>query len=698
MAEFVLEVRSEEIPARMVAAAAKKLAGGFFENLVTRGLPPEGVESHYTVRRLIVRLTGLAEREKDRQEEELGPPVNIAWDENGAATKALIGFAQRCGVALEEVSRQQTRKGEYAVVHTVKQGQPMLEILAELAPKLITGLEWGKPMRWGDSIGPWVRPIRGIVAVLDGQTVPFEVFGIPASDQTIGHPILSPEEIMVANWSTYTEALAARGIVIDGDQRESTLREGFAAAADELGGAVPEDSALLSRLAAMVEIPGIVVGKCDPEGLPGEVLTASLRDHQNAFGVTGEGQPLPAFLTVMDRADDPEGLVRQGNEWVVAARLEDARFFVAEDRRKSLNDRKGDLEQLTFHRRLGSYADKTERLLDFGCWLCALAERSDLIPLMQEAASLAKVDLTCEVVKEFTDLQGVMGGVYASEQGHPDEVAAAIYQQYQPTASADPIPGTDLARLLSIADRMVTLGGFFALGEIPSGSRDPYALRRAAQGVVEILIGAGLELDLGVLSGKAIELHADEVGGTVEEASKQLSSFLADRLRSLLGRRGFAYDEVAAAVAVDALPVAAMARVEALHDARKGGDFIDVADAAKRIRNILTGQAPASSVDMKRFAQDEERELWHALAASRDVVADASERHDYPAAIEHIAGYAPILGRFFDEVLVMADDAELRANRLALLAGVDDLFSRIGDLSQLAVERRGTESTAEGPG
>lgn len=688
MAEFLLEVRAEEIPARMVADASRRLASSFFETLVTRGLPPDSVESHYTVRRLIVCLRGLLEREPDREQEVFGPPATAAFDADGKPTQALVGFARRCGVEPEEVERRQTPKGEYAAVTTVTAGQPMVQILAEITPRLITEMEWPKPMLWGTSLGPWVRPVKGIVALLDGDVVPFEVFGINAGDTTVGHPILSPEPITVSGWKQYRGALAQRAIEIDAGERRGALERGFARVAEKLGGEVASDDALLERLVAMVEIPGIVAGECDPEDIPGEVLTASLRDHQNAFGLKADGRPLPAFVTVMDRPDDPEGLVRQGNEWVVAARLEDARFFVAEDRKRTLEQRRPDLARLTFHRELGSYADKTERLMEYGEFLCRLCERDDLVVPIQTAASLAKVDLTCEVVKEFTGLQGVIGGIYAAEQGLDDEVSRAIYQQYQPASSGDPIPDGLLAQLLGIADRMVTLGGFFALDEIPSGSRDPYALRRAAQGVVEILIGAGLELDLQRLTEQAVGQHADLVDGDNEGAIDGLSRFLRDRVASLLGRRGFAYDEVAAAVAVDDLPVAALARVEALHAARKNDGFVEVADAAKRIRNILSGQQPAKLVSEERLQQVQERELWQAVQASEEVVSTTTSQRDYASALDHVAGYAPLLESFFDHVLVMDEDAEMRANRLALLQAVDRLFVRVGDLSQLAVERR----------
>lgn len=564
----------------------------------------------------------------------------------------------------------------------------MVDILAEMAPRLITGLEWGKAMRWGTSIGPWVRPVKGVVAIFADQVVPFEVFGIDAGKSSVGHPILSPDSFRVTDWDDYRRQLAERGIVIDGGERRAAIEEGFVAAATELGGSVPEDSRLLDRLAAMIEIPGVVVGRCEPQGLPREVLTASLRDHQNAFGVVAKDGPLPAFLTVMDRPDDPQELVRQGNEWVVAARLEDARFFVAEDRKRSLADRRPDLERLTFHRALGSYADKSRRLGEFGNWLCSSLEHPGLTESMATAAALAKVDLTCEVVKEFTGLQGVMGGVYAAEQGVDEEVSRAIYQQYQPASPDDSIPDEPLGQLLGVADRMVTLGGFFALGESPSGSRDPYALRRAAQGVVEIALGGALPVDLGELAGRAVELHADVATVDLAAATVELDAFLRDRLHSLLGRRGYAYDEVAAAVAVDDLPLAALARVEALHAARQHADFVDVADAAKRIRNILAGGEAGAGVDAERFEHDEERQLWQAVVDSRSVVATATRDHDYTAALEHIAGYAPLLERFFDAVLVMAEDAGVRANRLALLGQLDTLFAQVGDLSQLAVERR----------
>ncbi len=687
MADFLLEVRTEEIPARMLARASRTLSTRFFESLTTRGTPPSEVESHYTLRRLVVGLNGLPEREPDREEEALGPPTSVAFDQAGEPTQALIGFAKRCGVAPDQVQRRQTPKGEYAAVVQKIAGESMAEILAALAPRLIQELDWPRSMRWGADTGPWIRPVRGILAILDGEVVPFEVFDVASGNHSAGHPILSPESFAVADWQGYRTALEERDIVLSWDERRRRLEEEFAGAAKALGGAVVEDDDLLDRLAAMCEIPGIVDGRCDPEGIPNEVLTASLRDHQSAFGVRDNGRALPAFLTVMDRPDDPEDLVRQGNEWVVAARLDDARFFVEEDRKRTLIDRRGDLARLTFHQELGSYLERSDLVAGFGRFLCDRLARKNLQDGLTQAAELAKVDLTCEVVKEFTSLQGKVGGIYAREQGLNEEVAAAIYHQYEPASVDDPIPPTLLGRLLGIADRMVSLSGFFALGKAPTGSKDPFALRRAAQGVVEILIGGDLDISTGALAEAGVALFEAQLSESKEVVVEQLTAFLQERVKNLLGRRGFAYDEVAAGVGVDDMPVAAAARVAALHRARESEDFVAVADSAKRIRKILVGQEVGDSVEEDRFETEAERDLWNKVQSQSDKLTAYVGEHAYDGALEVVAEFAPALERFFVDVLVMADDAGLRANRLALLGKIDQLFVGVADFSELAVER-----------
>lgn len=362
--ELLLEIRAEEIPARMLEPAVRQLATRVFEELTTRGVGPTVVETAFTPRRLVLALSGFPRREKDREEEHVGPPAGVAWDEEGRPTKALEGFARRLGVDPGELERVQTEKGEYAGTTLRVEGRTTAGILTEILPEILAGLSWAKQMRWSTeagSQGPWVRPVHGVVALVDGEVLGIELFGVAAGRETVGHPILSPEPFEVEGVSDYFDAMASRGIVARPPERLRALEHGMEERAEEHGGTLVEDPELAAKLTAICEIPGVLEGSFDEAflELPREVLIESLREHQSAFTVEKEGELLPVFLTVMDRPDDPAGRVRSGNEWVVAARLADARFFRSEDAKRKLAERAAELDRLTFHVELGSYAEKT---------------------------------------------------------------------------------------------------------------------------------------------------------------------------------------------------------------------------------------------------------------------------------------------------------------------------------------------------
>ncbi|HWM94946.1 MAG TPA: glycine--tRNA ligase subunit beta [Thermoanaerobaculia bacterium] len=702
--EYLLEVRSEEIPARMLEPGVRELATRVFEELMARGLGPREVETGYTPRRLVLVLTGVPEREPDREEQVLGPPVSAAFAPDGSPKPALTGFAKRTGVEPDQLSRVKTEKGEYLAAVKKTEGRPTKEVLAEIVPRVLTGISWAKTMRWGSGEGPWVRPVHGVVSLFDGEVVSFDLFGIPAGDRTVGHPTLSPEPFQVRSVEEYRRELAARSLEVRPGERHRVLLETMRSRAEALGGRLVEDAPLLDKLSALCEVPGVMEGSFHEEflELPAEVLATSLRDHQSALtvespnGDPGGHQLLPYFLTVMDRPDDPIGRTRSGNEWVVAARLADAQFFYGEDRRAGLAHHVEQLERLTFQERLGSYADKTSRLVALATTICDMLGWSDEAPHAAAAARLLKVDLATEMVKEFTSLQGIMGGIYAREEGQPEEVWQAVYDQYMPASTEDRIPRGRIGQVVGLADRVDTLVGIFGLGLIPTGSRDPFGLRRAAQGVVRIALEGGLPLDLDEVAARAVVLYSDRLTRSADQILDDLRPFLHDRVRYVLGLAGYAYDEIEAALATGGGSLPDLkARVEALHRVREEPDFLTVVLAAKRIVNILK-DAPDEQLDERFFTEPAERDLHAAFQGLRNEVEEAAASGDYERCLRRIAALAPVLDRFFVDVMVMDPDPKVKANRIALLQAIHRTVSRTAKLTEVVVDKAEARSRSGG--
>lgn len=708
--EYLLEVRAEEIPARMLPPAARELGELFTARLAERAVELRELQTAYTPRRLVLIARGLPEKEPDREEQVVGPPASVAFDGDGKPTKAAQGFAARLGVEPADLDRIETEKGEYvgATVHTA--GRPLAEVLSEIVPEILVRLHWAKTMRWGHGRGPWVRPVHGVVSLFSGQVVPFELFGVAAGAETVGHPVLSPEPFAVESAADYRKQLAQRHLeVFPGARAEQLLRR-MAEKAEEAGGRLVPDPELLDKLAAICEVPGVMMGELEESflDLPREVLITSLKDHQSAFTVeeeSGEGALLPYFLTVMDRPDDPAGRVKAGNEWVVAARLADARFFHEEDRKHTLEERREQLDRLTFHVKLGSYADKGERIEALTRAMCrSLQEKRGEGAVDPDAAATAarllKADLTTEMVKEFTSLQGIVGGLYARDQGYPEAVWRAIYDQYLPASTDDPIPRDAEGRLASLADRMDTLVGLFGLGLVPTSSRDPFGLRRAAQGVVRIALEGELSFDLDLVAAKAARLYRERLGeegfADPEEVVETLRPFLYDRVRHILGLAGYAYDELEAALAVGVSNLPDLkARVDALHRVRESRDFLAVVLAGKRIANIIADHEEYP-LDPEALVEPAEKDLHGAYGDLRGDVDGAAAAGDYGTALEKVAQFAETLDRFFVEVLVMDEDRRLRRNRIALLQAIHRTLSRVARLTEIVVDKAEYRQGEEG--
>ncbi len=688
MSEFLLELLAEEIPAGVLASARNDLLTG-----VARALADQRINGtffvHSTPRRLILFSRDLPEFQDDHPVEAVGPSVKVAYDADGRPTRAAEGFARGQGVAVEALVTVSTPKGDYVAARKVIEGRPTQDILAEVVPPVVRGMTFPRMMRWGDGRHTWIRPLHSIVALFDGLVVPMEVFGIESGRVTVGHRTLAPGRLVVVGVDDFLAKL--RGASVEPDY--SRRREALVAAADRLaaeaGGVPSPDPVLVDALAHLVEWPGLVRGGYDASflDLPDEILVTTMREHQKVLGVRdAAGKLLPSFLAVADQVSDPLGHIVRGNEWVLKARFADARFFWEEDAKVPLEERLERLSHLSFQEKLGDYLMKTGRIQQLAETLCDRLAADEHAGSVLVAARLLKTDLVTDMVREFTDLQGVVGGLYARREGHPEEVWQALYDQYRPASPEDDGPRGVTGAIVALADRLDTLAGFFALGLTPTGSKDPYALRRAALGVVKILLERSWHLDV-PLAVKAAALLQPVLPEGPDPVVKELVPFLLDRLRFLLERKGNRFDEIEAVLTTDCSDLADAAdRVAALSAVRRREDFAPVCVAFKRVQNILaqaSGEELPREVEPALVTEDAERALASDYFQAREVLDELIGARRYQEALSVMASLGPSLDRFFTEVLVLADDQAVRRNRLALLKAMRDQFFRVARFSEI---------------
>lgn len=656
--KFLLEIGAEEIPDWMIQPALENLRELFTGALEQNRL--SGVVSRVdaTPRRLVLLADGLPERQEDRSEVVTGPATS-------APAKAVEGFAKKAGVAVDQLERKAGDKGEYWSYSKHIAGRSTRDVLGEALPAIIGRIYFPKTMYWtGAGNARFIRPVRWIVALLGDAVVPFEFAGVASGNVTSGHRRLGAASIPVTI-DHYEEELRANGVVLSAEERRNLIRKGLDVWARS-------DEALLTTLVYLTEFPSVIRGEFDQQylELPDEILTTVMRHHQRYFSIEdSQGRLAPAFNAVMNTDADPEGLVRHGNERVLRARFNDARFFWDVDLRRALEDRVADLANVTFQAKLGSYLEKTERNVAL---VRELARPAGAQPAAAErAARLAKCDLTTDMVKEFTELQGIVGGLYARHQGEDEEVWRAIYDHYKPVSMEDTIPGTLTGRVVALADKLDTLRGCFRIGLMPTGSKDPFALRRAAQGVVKILVEGRLRLGFDKLDG----------------GDPQLREFLLDRVRTYFRDvRGFAYDEVNAVLSAGITDlVDTEQRLLAIQAVRPTENFEPVAASFKRIQNILkqANHAGEGTLNEGLLEPGPETDLYAEFVRVREIVSRHRARQEYRVALEVIASMRPKVDLFFDKVLVNAQDPAIRTNRLALLSQLLTGFSSIANFSEI---------------
>jgi glycyl-tRNA synthetase beta chain len=689
MADLLLEIGLEEIPARMIGAAEAELARRVEGLLSRQRLGGTKITSYSTPRRLAVRVEGVLAQQLDLQEQLTGPSWKAAFPD-GNPGPAAQAFAKKAGVAVTALEKITTAKGEYAAATVQRAGQSAAKVLTDSLPQEIGALSWPKTMYWrANKPERFVRPLRWMICLLDETVVPLEFAGITAGGVSYGHRVLYGDRpVPIHSPADYPTALEAAFVIADPAARRHRIRKALDAATRTLPEARwREDEALVEQVIHLTEWPSVVLGSFEPEylTLPEEVLVTVMRDHQKYFALEDKQQVLaPHFLTVLNTEVDNAGMaiIRHGNERVLRARFNDARFFWNHDQKIPLSARVEMLKTVTFQRDLGSYFSKTESNLlmakALGAAVAAQGISLDQAALDQ-AVLLAKTDLTTELVKEFTELQGIVGGLYARAQGSGEAVAQAIYWQYRPAAMDDPIPPTVEGRLLGLADRVATIAEMFAVGLEPSGSKDPFALRRAANGVIKILAESGLPLTIAGLESLALE--------TLPRAGK-VGTFLKERLDFYLREvRGYSYDVVNAVLSTGLTTVAdAIARAQALTDVRGSEDLAAISTAFKRIKNILRQaeeKQEGQSIKAEDLIEPAEQHLYAEVVRVAPQVETLRAQQKYPEALERIATLRPVIDSFFDQVMVLAPEAHLRRNRLALIASVLSDFSCIADFSEI---------------
>jgi len=685
-AELFLELGTEEIPAGFIPRALQDMERLLSQELEQARISFGAVRTFATPRRLCIAVRDVA-RQQQRQELEItGPPARIAFDADGKPTKAAEGFARTNGVELDEIKTVKTEKGEYLFISKVIEGGETAAELPEILPRVIGKIPFKKSMRWKDLEIRFARPLHWIVALYDGQVIPFGFGDLQSGDRSRGHRFMAPEEFSVTGVEDYLVKAEAHFVIPDVAKRQQLIEEQLAVLAKQLGGKLNPDPELLEEVSYLVESPQALAGSIEQRflQLPPELLITSMREHQRYFTLLDEnGKLLPNFITIANtHAKDPQVVVA-GNERVLKARLSDAMFFWQEDRKTKLEARLEPLKKVVYQAKLGTSYEKIERFSDLAVGLAQQLNPGVVEPT-RRAALLAKCDLETGMVYEFPELQGVMGREYALLEGEDPRVATAIFEHYLPTQAGGELPSDDVGAFVSLADKIDTICGCFSVGLIPSGTADPYALRRCAIGILAIILERGYALSIPELVAKSVALLEAKRQRPAAEIVAEVIEFIRLRLVNLLTGQDYPADVVEAVLSAAFIePLDAVDRVKALAALKGREDFEPLAVAFKRVGNIIKGGL-AQPVDPALFAAECEKTLWTEFQQVQTRITELVTRRDYPTALETIAGLRAPVDAFFDGVMVMDKDETVKNNRLALLTGIASLFQGIADFSRIS--------------
>ena len=679
--DLLFEIGAEEIPAGFMPNILGQLKQLAETKLNDAHLPFESIETYGTPRRLALIVKGLADASAEISERHKGPSASIAYDADGNATKAAIGFARGKGLDVADL----VVEDGYIYAETKTAGVPAKDIVSEMLPQLITGLNFPKSMHWGDLDAKFVRPVRWLVALLDEEVIPVEFATVKSGNVTRGHRFLGADEITIKNAASYVETLKENFVMVDQDARRELISKQLHDMATSKNASIVWDDDLLEEINYLVEWPTALCGGFEESylALPDAAIITPMKDHQRYFPLVGQdGKLLPMFLTVRNGSDHSIEVVQAGNERVLRARLDDAKFFFNEDRKKPLIDRQDGLTKIVFQEGLGNLADKTERLLKLGRVFgeeCGLHE--DAAVVLERATELAKTDLTTGMVTEFTELQGVMGKEYALLDGESPEVAEAIFEQYLPRFAGDVLPQTEAGKVLSIIDKVDNIVATFSRGLIPTGSQDPYALRRQTIGILNILLGSEWNISLRPIFKASMEL-LNVAADKQEELLSQVEEFFTLRLKNIFLDREVPHHVIDLLLSNNELSVAdAEGLVNALL-ANRIDENVELVQAYTRMYNLVK-DVEYTGVNSDLLKEDAEKALFEAASKASEASLAAWESNDYAAVVAVPAILVPAINKFFEDVMVMDKDEAIKANRLQLVRLAYSVMAIIGDISAL---------------
>ena len=700
-AELLLEIGVEELPYQFIVPALTVLKDSAEQMLKDQRLAFQSVRTLGTPRRLTLVVEGLATQQTSIVKEAMGPSKAVAFDQAGQPTRAATGFAAGQGVAVHELQVRQTPKGEYLFAVKQEQGRPADVVLKELLPKLIAKLSFPKAMKWNHTGVRFARPVRWLLALYGGATLPIEAAGITAGNRTESHRVLgSAKGIEVRDYESYVKGLERQGVIPDPERRRRLIEGQIAVIGKKAGFQLHPDPDLLDQAVYTTECPNAIIGSFKPTYLevPQEILMTSMKEHQGFFSLTNHDTDrlVAHFIAVANNQVKDMTLIREGNERVLAARLADAKFFFNEDRKIKLQDRVGKLAGVTFHQKIGTMGQKQERVAALAGMIAQMADLTEpMVKNCRRAGALCKADLLTGIVGEFPTLQGVMGEYYAKFDGEDREVARAIGEQYKPNSMEGPVPAARVSQVLSLADRLDTLAAFFHVGIVPTGSEDPFALRRNATAIVRILLEGNMNLDLGqaVREARAVVAAAGVKAAPAQgDPQKRLVDFLFERVRHYVKTVHGLRDDVIHAVLIVTDQQTfelrnLMAKMKALESVTTKLEFDPLIIGFKRAHRLVEKeQWDRKPVDPARFEHATESALYQATLNERKTMMSAMNNGDYGQALDALVRLKPAIDAFFTAVMVNADDQAVRSNRLSLLQEVDDFFNSFADFSQIVVQ------------